>query len=355
MPTSEATALAALVGYLSGDGSGGHDEHLCGAGSVAALEKRLEEFYGVRHALCVSSATAGLLALALALELRGAQFVTTPYTYGGSVAGWLLLGNRPVFADINPLTLTLDAESAGRSVTSETKALLAVDIYGNPADGEALRRLAGERGLWYIADCAQSFGARRAGRPAGVLADACVISFTSGKTLFAGEGGAVLTDDTALYEKLVWHTQHPHRQRRDLGLALRNEFAFNARIHPLAALWADAVFDDTVARLRRHQAICRSLIDRLNDAPFTDRIDFEAGNIESSFFRLTAAWKGDAQPERLLARLRQGVPSLRIEPPPVELLYRQPAFITQFGDLIAGAPECPVAEQQALRRIALVS
>lgn len=354
MPTSEAAAIAAFSVYMSG-GEGRRDSHLFGTGGVAALEKRLESFYGVKHALCVSNATTGLLAIALALGLRGEEFVTTPYTYGGSVAGWLLLGNRPVFADIDPLTLTLDAESAAHSVTPETKALLAVDIYGNPADGEALRRLADERGLWYVADCAQSFGASRAGRPAGVLADAWVISFTSGKMLFAGEGGAVLTDDTALYKKLVWHTQHPHRQRRDLGFSLHNEFALNARIHPLAALWADTIFDDTVARLRSHQAICRSLINCLNDVPFTDRIDFDAGGIEPSFFRLTAAWKGDAQPERLLEHLRHVMPSLRIEPPPVELLYRQPAFITQFGNLGAGTPKCPVAEQQVLRRIALVS
>src|ERR1039458_8947166 len=76
--------------------------HLAGQGAVGMLEERLRRHFGLPYALAVSSATTGLLATALALDLRGAEFVTTPYTWGGTVAGWLLLGNRPRFADIDP-------------------------------------------------------------------------------------------------------------------------------------------------------------------------------------------------------------------------------------------------------------
>ena len=127
------------------------DCHLSGNGPVADLEKQLCALYGVRHALCVSSATMGLLAVALALDLRRSEFVTTPYTYGATLAGWLLLGNRPVFADIDPHTLTLDPESTRRTITTHSKALLAVDIYGIPSDSAALRRTADEFGIPYIA------------------------------------------------------------------------------------------------------------------------------------------------------------------------------------------------------------
>src|SRR5947209_1865523 len=85
--------------------------HLSGTGAVRELEVRLKRLYEMRHCLCVSSATIGLVGVALALDLRGADFITTPYTWGGTLAGWLLLGNRPVFADIEPRTLGLDAES----------------------------------------------------------------------------------------------------------------------------------------------------------------------------------------------------------------------------------------------------
>lgn len=321
------------------------DCHLSGNGAVAALEGRLRAFYGVRHALCVSSASMGLLALALALNLRRSDFVTTPYTYGATLSGWLLLGNRPVFADIDPQTLALDPESARQWITPRTRALLAVDIHGIPSDTAALRRLADEFGIPYIADAAQSFGALREGRPASVDADALVISFTAGKTLCAGEGGAILTNHDALFDKLVWYTQHPQRQRRDLGLNFSNEFALNGRFHPLAAQQANAGFDAALDRLRRHQAACFVAINELNETGLIEPISFREQRIEPTFFRLTAAWKNEP-PNQL--------PGWQIESPPVDLLYRHPAFIAQFKRRLRSVPECRVAEDQARRRFSVV-
>src|SRR5689334_20747949 len=110
------------------------DCQLDGTGAVAALEGKLRDLYQMRFALCVSSATMGLLSIALALDLRNAQFVSTPYTYGGSLAGWLLLGNRPKFADIEPLTLGLDPIATQRAITPKTRAILASDVFGIPSD-----------------------------------------------------------------------------------------------------------------------------------------------------------------------------------------------------------------------------
>lgn len=138
---------------------------------MAALEARLRDLYGVRHALAVANATLGLFAIAKALGLAGTEFVTTPYTYGASLAGWLWLGCRPVFADIDPHTLALDPAAARRAITPQTRALLVVDVFGIPSDTAALRKLADEFGVWYIADAAQSLGATRGGRPASALAD----------------------------------------------------------------------------------------------------------------------------------------------------------------------------------------
>jgi dTDP-4-amino-4,6-dideoxygalactose transaminase len=283
----------------------------------------------------------GLLGLALALNLRRSDFVTTPYTYGGSLAGWLLLGNRPVFADIDSHTLSINPDSVRRSITERTKALLAVDIFGIPSDTTALRRVADELGIPYIADAAQSFGARRNRRPASIDADALVVSFSVGKTIFAGEGGAVLTNDDALFEKLVWYTQHPQRQRRDLGLDFSNEFALNGRIHPVAAHRANAGFEAALDRLRQRQAVCFAAIEELNKTGLTEPIRFHEHEIEPAFFRLTAAWQDEPRTE---------LPGWEVEPPPVELLYRHPAFVAQFGRRLRSAPECPVAEDQARRR-----
>jgi dTDP-4-amino-4,6-dideoxygalactose transaminase len=337
----------------SSRGGDAQQMHLTGAGAVASLENKLAAHYGMRYALCVSNATTALLSLAIALGLKRDEFVTTPYTYGGSLAGWLLLGNRPVFADIEPGVLTLDARAVRAAVTPRTKAILAVDIFGHPSDTEALRAVADDYGLWYVADSAQSLGASRNCKPSSYLADVLVVSFTAGKTLSAGEGGALLTNDGALYQKLVWWTQHPNRQRRDLGLWLSNEFALNARIHPLAAVWADTLFEDTILRLKIRQQACFEIIDALNNSGLTQPIDFAERNIRPSFFRLTSMWKRATRGDRLIATLHDHGYTVRLEKPPVELVYRQAAFLAQYGRRYRLPRPCDEAERQARRRFCL--
>jgi len=335
---------AAIKKYLLSDGQ---QAHLIGSGDVAQLEEKLIQHYSMRYALCVSNATTGLLTIALALDLKGRDFVTSPLTYGASVAGWLLLGNRPIFADTERATLTLDSRSARRAITAETRAILSVDIFGNPADQVGLRKIADEFGLWYIADAAQSLGAYRTERPASSLADALVVSFTSGKTVFAGEGGAILTNNADLYQKLVWHCQHPFRQRRDIGLMLSNEFALNGRIHPLAAVWANATFEESLERLKRRQARCFEIIDALNSIRLTEGISYKADSILPSFFRLSATWKKEPKPSVLKIRLNRCKLAVMIEPLPAQLIYQQPAFLTQFRRRLRKQPHCPIAERYA--------
>jgi perosamine synthetase len=330
-------------------------DHLTGTGNVAALESRLCDHYGVRHALCVSSATMGLLGLALALELYDFDFVTTPYTYGASLASWLLLRNRPVFADIDPQTLGLAAQSVRRRITPRTRAILAVDIFGIPSDTLELRKLADKYGIWYITDAAQSFGSKRGGLSASGLADALVVSFTTGKPLSVGEGGAVLTNRSDIYEKLIWWTQHPQRQRRDLGLTLDNEFALNGRIHPWAAAEANTLFDSVLNGITAHQKACFEIICALNESGLTEPVRFDRVNVVPSFTCLTAAWKGSAKAGPLLTHLRQQKHSVTITEAPVRLIYRQPSFVAQYGACMATVAPCPVAEQQARKRFALLS
>jgi dTDP-4-amino-4,6-dideoxygalactose transaminase len=96
---------------------------------VAELEGRLQEHYGKCHALCVPNATDGLLALAIALGLEEESFVTTPLAYEATLSGWLHEGNRPLFADVEASTLTIDPESVEQHVGPDTKVLLSVDLW----------------------------------------------------------------------------------------------------------------------------------------------------------------------------------------------------------------------------------
>ena len=359
MPTSNPTIAAGKQGienYLEAVAAlaEAQQTHQCGAtGPVANLEYKLKNHYGMKHAVCVSNATTGLFALALAGNLQRSEFVTTPFTYGATLAGWLMLGGRPMFADIYPDTLTLDCDSVKRAITPRTKAVLAVDIFGIPSDTRALRRLADEYGIWYFADASQSLGATRDGLRASELADALVVSFTAGKTLFAGEGGAILTNNTELYEKLVWYTQHPSRHRRELGLDLDNEFAFNGRIAPTSAAWAASAFEMSLRKMRAYQRRCLQVIDGLNDIGFTEPIRFKEDLISPTFFRLTAAWKDRPREEAMLEELKSRSLKMKIEPSPVRLIYQQPAFQAQYRRIARKARICPVAEQQSKIRFCL--
>lgn len=329
--------------------------HLFGTGPIGDLETKIASYYEMKYVLCVSNATNGLFAIAAALNLKNSRFITSPYSYGGSIASWLISGCKPVFADIDPQTLTLDPEQVTKCITPKTKAILAVDIFGNPSDTVELRKIADEFGLWYVADCAQSFGARRSGLPASHLADALVVSFTTGKTVFAGEGGAIVTNNSKLYEKLLWLTQHPYRQKRELGLDLSNEFSFNSRIHPLAAIWINVIFDSSLAKLVKYREFCFDVVHALNEIELTVPIDFAPGRIEPAFFRLSAEWKITANPSALENELEKRGINLQVSYSPIKLLYRHAAFSVGYPSLAKYAKRCRQAERQADQRFCLTS
>ena len=360
MSTSEKAiriGVAAVSDYLrrSFDSLEVQQEHYTAAGAIPELEEKLRRHYHMNHVLCVSNATTALFVLALALELKNCDFVTTPFTYGATVAGMLLLGNRPQFADIDCRTLALDPSAAEQAITAKTKALLSVDSLGIPADSRALRRLADKYGLWYVSDSSQSFGAKREGLPAGTFADAIVTSFTAGKTVFAGEGGAIITDNPELFQKLIWLSQHPFRQKKELGLSIFNEFAFNGRIHPVAAIWANSVFDSSLTKLRKHQEFCFQVMETLNATGLTVPVQFASQQIEPTFFRLTAEWKDAPVAAMLEDKLAASGFNLRVSNIPIELLYRQHAFLCQYPSLAKKSSRCLLAERQAERRFCLIN
>lgn len=350
-------ATAAISDYLRlvGRRRETEEQHWCGAsGPVADLEGKLKQHYGTKHALCVANATMGLFALCLAAGIRGRDFITTPLTYGATLAGWLLLKNRPIFADIDPASLNLDPVSVRKVISPKTKAIVAVDMFGVPADMKSLRAIADKHGIWYFADASQSLGATIGGLPASTLADALVVSFTGGKSLFAGEGGAVLTNNTELYQKLVWMTQHPARQRRELSLGLDNEFGINARISPLSAALAAGTFSLSMKYLRSHQTECFRVVEALNDIGVTTSNDFRTMGISPTFFRLTAAWKGKANQAVVLDGLRKLGLGYTIRPLPARLIYRQKSFEQEFPKWRPNKGACPRAEREVSRRFELI-
>ena len=232
--------------------------HWAGNGAVAELEGKLCSYYGARHALCVDSATNALLYLLLATGLKRGEIMTSPLSFGGTIAGALALGCSFCFADVDE-SLCISPESIRGLLGARprTKAVIAVDYAGIPHQMEAVHGICREHGLWHFVDAAQSMGAGYDRRDVASLCDAMVVSFGGGKAVFSGgEGGAIITDNPELYGRLLSVCQHAHRQERDLGIGLSHEFALNGRMHPIAALLACGHFESGLSDIRKRRRIC---------------------------------------------------------------------------------------------------
>ena len=148
-----------------------------------------------------------------------------------------------------------------------------------------------------------------------------------------------MTDNEQLYQKLIWLTQHPDRQRRDLGFGLQNEFALNGRINPLSAAIANATFESSLAELRVHQHERLKVVDAVNDIGLTVPMPFTAEGILPTFFSFTAQWQGTAQPERLIAALVERGFNMKIAELPCSWIPSQASFLAQYGHLWNGKLE----------------
>jgi len=167
------------------------------------FEKQFADFIGVKHAIGLNSCTAGLHLALQALKVGpGDEVITSPITFAATANMIVHVGARPVFADVEPETLNIDAEQIERAVTVRTKAILPVHFAGQPCDMDAIGDLAARRHLAVLADCAHAVEAEWAGRRIGSYADCAAYSFYATKNITTGEGGMVTTDDDALAERM---------------------------------------------------------------------------------------------------------------------------------------------------------
>lgn len=182
---------------------------------IQELEERLAEFVGVRHCVGLSSGTDALLAAMMALEIgRGDEVITTPFTFIATGEMIALLGARPIFVDIDPVTYNLDPERLEDAITGRTRAIMPVSLYGQCADMEAINAVAKRHRLPVIEDAAQSFGATDQGRRSCGLSLIGCTSFFPAKPLGAyGDGGACFTDDDALAKTLREIRNHGQDRR----------------------------------------------------------------------------------------------------------------------------------------------
>lgn len=170
---------------------------------VARFEEEFARYVGARHALAVSSATAGLHLALLALDLRpGDEVITSPMTWPATVNTILFAGGVPVFADVEPETLNINVSGIGRKLTARTRAIVPVHFAGQPCDMDPILSIARERGLTVIEDAAHAVGTEYRARRIGALGDAAVFSFHPIKNITTAEGGMVTTDNDMLAARI---------------------------------------------------------------------------------------------------------------------------------------------------------
>ena len=315
---------------------------------VAELEDRLAAYCGARHCVGVSSGTDALQIAMMAEGIgRGDAVFLPAFTYTATAEVPLVLGATPVFVDVDPRTFQMDPAHLEARIAAvqdagqlRPRAIVGVDLFGQPADWPALNRVAAAHDLFTLDDLAQSFGASLHGRKLGTQAMATATSFFPSKPLGAyGDGGALFTDDAdraALYRSLRSHGEGTTRYE-----VLRT--GMNGRLDTMQAAILLAKLDVFEAELATRERIARTYDRRLGNLV---AIPARVPDSTSAWAIYAVLLDSEAARTRVQAALKdQGVPTAVYYPRP---LHRQPAY--------AGAHDgtaLPVSEDLATRIMAL--
>ena len=312
------------------------------------FEAGLAGALGVEHVSAVSSGTAALhLAVRAAGIESGDEVVTTPFSFVASANCVIYERARPVFCDIDPVTLNIDPAAAAEAVTERTAGLLPVHIFGYPADLPALERLAADSGLWLVEDACEALGAVHAdGTPVGARGNLATFAFYPNKQLTTGEGGAVVC--TSPGDKQRIDSERNQGRAADMGWLDHDRLGFNYRLSEVACALGIAQLgrlDELLAARARVAKLYRQALGGIEglELPAADA----GGGDRRSWFvyvvRVPAEVDRDAAIEGLRARGIDSKPYL----PAIHLMafYRE-----RFGHREG---EFPVCEDVSKRSLAL--
>ncbi len=165
------------------------------------FEEKLKEFAGVKYAVAVNSGTSALHLIVKSLGIKdNDEVITTPFSFIASSNCILFERAKPVFVDIEDDTYNINPDLIEEKITEKTKAILAVDVFGHPADWDKLEKIAKKHDLFLIEDSAESLGSEYKGKRCGSFGDAGIFAFYPNKQITTGEGGVILTDNEKIYK-----------------------------------------------------------------------------------------------------------------------------------------------------------
>ncbi|MEY3807524.1 MAG: hypothetical protein RI893_500 [Pseudomonadota bacterium] len=323
--------------------------------NVQAFEKEAADYLGVKHAIGVASGT-DALHLALIAEGIGAgdEVITTAFTFIATAEAIKYVGAIPVFVDIDPRTFNISVDAIAQAITSKTKAVMPVHLFGQPADMTGIKQLCDQHNLKLIEDCCQSFGATINGKQTGAIGHASGFSFFPSKNLGAfGDGGLVVTnsDETAAKLKMLRNHGSDVRYYHDV-------IGYNSRLDEMQAVILRAKLKRIDQYNQGRRRAGRLYSELMADLPLTT--PFEDGLGEHVYHQYTLLC--DRRDEVIKALQEKQISCAVYYPVP---LHRQNVFkqdyaevslpVTEFvADNCLSLPICPSLEDDTIRAIAAV-
>lgn len=319
---------------------------------VARFEKRFADRLGARHAIALTSCTGGLHISLLGLGIGpGDEVITTPMTFIATANSIIEAGARPVFVDVEAETGNLDADLVEAAITDKTRAIMPVHLYGQMCDMRRLREIADRHDLKIIEDAAHCIeGTRDSIRP-GQLGDTACFSFYATKNLTCGEGGAVITNDDALADKLRLLRLHGmnknanDRHREGYQHWDMPTFGWKYNMDNIQAAMLLPQMDRLNDNWQKRAELARYYENRLWDIPNLSRPQTLPG-VEHAW-HLFPVWIGDGQRDRVIQDLQAAGIGVMVN-------YRAIHLLTFFRDAYGfRAGEFPVAERLGDQNLSL--
>ncbi|MCX5644672.1 MAG: DegT/DnrJ/EryC1/StrS family aminotransferase [Phycisphaerae bacterium] len=316
--------------------------------TLRRFEEAFAAYTGRQHAVAVNSGTSGLFLSLLSLGIGpGDEVITTPFTFIASATSIMMTGARPVFVDIDPVSLNIDPPRIEAAVTGRTKAVLPVEIFGNPAGFDKVRDVVERHRLPIVEDSCEALGSVLHGRKAGTFGTISVFGFYPNKQITTGEGGMIVTDRDDLADLCV-SLRNQGRGAKGGWLA-HERLGYNFRLSDINCALGLAQLsriDEIKAKRRQVAAWYREMLaaeDRLI-------VPNDASGCETSWFVFVvqlAEPYGLQQRDRILQEMgRQGIQVSNYFPP----VHLQPFIAVQYGH---ARGDFPVAESMSRRTIAL--
>ncbi len=262
-----------------------------GGKRVREFESLLRSYLNIKHVIAVNSGTSALLAALLALGLKEGDEVLLPsFTFVASANSVVAAGGTPVFVDINKADYTIDIKDLATKITNRTRAIMPVHLYGHPADLDEIFEIAKSDSIQIVEDACQSLGSEYRKRQTGTIGSMGCFSMYASKVLTSGEGGAIVTDDDQLADRIRMIRNHGMVEGYDTRV-----FGLNLRLPELSAAIAKGQMkklSEMLEKRRNNANLLSDLLSHPNIDGFTSPTEPEDGHKKFNWYLYTVALAG---------------------------------------------------------------